>query len=345
MTMARKGFFCCAVLLAVVADAVASYPERPLTLVVPFPVNGTPDISGSMRINRLVKVIQTFSPPSLTDTLANQVGQALRVRLGQSVKLDRRPAGKTIAGARHAALARADGYTLLLAGNPTITIYPALYRRLPFDPMRDFVPVASVARMPIALIATRNNAPFTVRELIERARRFPGSINFGSVGDGTTAHLTGELFRAAGAVNLVHVSYNGGNSLVNAVITGQIELGFAPLPAVMPYLGGRKLWVVALASETRHPMIPDVSTIGESGLPGFEASGWFGVFAPAHTSGAIVSLLNYEINRSLAEESRQVALERHGLEAALGSPEEFSALIRKDYERWSRVVRIAESSN
>jgi tripartite-type tricarboxylate transporter receptor subunit TctC len=316
-----------------------AYPDRPLTLVVPFPASGSTDISGSPPITKLIKMMQTLSTPSLTDVLAQDLAHTLSVGLGQPVNLKRRPSGKTIAGARYAAQAAPDGYTLLFAGNPTITIFPSLYQRLPFDPMRDLIPVANMAHMPIALITASDNPAKTVRDVIERARFMPGQINYAVVGDGTTAHLTGESFRAASGIEIVHVSYNGSLPAISAVITRNIEFGFVPLTAVLPYLKGGKVRIISIASAGRHPAVPEVPTIAESGLDGFEASGWFGVFAPARTSGATVSLLNYEINRALSEESLQRMLSGMGLLAAPGTPEEFRALIENDRERWAHLLK------
>jgi tripartite-type tricarboxylate transporter receptor subunit TctC len=316
-----------------------AYPDRPLTLVVPFPTSGSADISGSPPITKLIKMMQSLSTPSLTDVLAQDLAHTLSVALGQPVNLKRRPSGKTIAGARYAAQAAPDGYTLLFAGNPTITIFPSLYQRLPFDPMRDLIPVASMVRMPIALIAASDNPAKTVRDVIERAQFMPGQINYAVVGDGTTAHLTGESFRAASGIEIVHVSYNGSLPAINAVITRNIEFGFVPLTAVLPYLKGGKVRIISIASAGRHPAVPEVPTIAESGLDGFEASGWFGVFAPARTSGATVSLLNYEINRALSEESLQRMLSGMGLLAAPGTPEEFRVLIENDRERWAHLLK------
>lgn len=318
-----------------------AYPDRPLTLVVPFPATGSADITGTPRITKLIKMMQTLSTPSLTDSLAQQLAQVLTGALGQPVNLERHPSGKTIAGTRYAARATPDGYTLLFAGNPTITIYPSLYPSLPFDPARDLMPVATIAWLPIALIAASDNPAQTVGYLIERARLMPGQINYAAVGDGSTAHLTGELFRVMSGTEIVRVNYNGSVPAVNAVFTRQVEFGFVPLTAVLPYLEGGKVRIIAVASAARHPAAPEVPTIAESGLTGFEASGWFGVFAPARTSSAIVSLLNYEINKALATEALQRALSSQGLLAAPGSSEEFRALIEKDRARWARLLKMA----
>jgi tripartite-type tricarboxylate transporter receptor subunit TctC len=309
---------------------------------VPFPASGSADISGSPRISKLIKMMQTLSTPSLTDVLAQDLAHTLSVALGQPVNIKRRASGKTIAGTRYAAQSAPDGYTLLFAGNPTITIYPSLYQRLPFDPMRDLIPVANLARMPIALITASDNPAKTVRNVIGRAQFMPGQINYAAVGDGTTAHLTGELFRAASGIEIVNVNYNGSLAAINAVITRNIEFGFVPLTAVLPFFNGGKVRIIGIASAERHPAVPEVPTIAESGLEGFEASGWFGVFAPAHTPGATVSLLNYEINRALSEESLQRTLSGKGLLAATGTPEEFRTLIETDRERWAHLLKTIE---
>lgn len=316
-----------------------AYPDRPLTLVVPFPASGSTDISGSPPITKLIKLMQTLSTPSLTDVLAQDLAHSLSIALGQPVNIKRRPSGKTIDGARYAAQAAPDGYTLLFAGSPTITIFPSLYRRLPFDPARDLIPVANMARMPIALITARDNPAKSVRDVIGRARFMPGQVNYAVVGDGTTSHLAGESFRAASGIEIVHVSYNGSVPAISAVITRNIEFGFVPLTAVLPYLRVGRVRIISIASAGRHPAVPEAPTIAESGLDGFEADGWFGVFVPARTSGAAVSLLNYEINRVLSEESLQRMLSGMGLFAAPGTSEEFRALIEKDRARWAPLLK------
>jgi tripartite-type tricarboxylate transporter receptor subunit TctC len=316
-----------------------AYPDRPLTLVVPFPASGSVDISGSPPITKLAKMIQSLSTPSLTDALAQDLAYTLSAALGQPIYIERHPGGKTVDGARFVAQAAPDGYTLLFAGNPTITIFPAVYRRLPFDPQRDLLPVANLARMPIALITASDNSTKTVRDVIKRAQFMSGQINYAVVGDGSTAHLTGESFRVASGTELVPVNYNGSLAAINAVITRNVEFGFVPLTAVLPFLKGGKVRIIAIASARRHPALPQAPTIAESGLDGFEASGWFGVFVPARTAGVTVSLLNYEINKVLSEESLQRMFNAKGLFAAPGTPEEFRSLIEHDSRRWARLLK------
>ncbi|MEO7727334.1 MAG: tripartite tricarboxylate transporter substrate-binding protein [Burkholderiales bacterium] len=328
-------------LLVLSAWSHAAYPERAVELILPFPATGSTDISGIPRISKLVRVMQNMSAPSLTDNMVQQLQQTLAGALGQPVNVLRRVRGKTNAGSRYVAQSAADGYTLLFADNPTITVFPALNPSPSFDIRTDLVPVAMFARMPIALITVADRPHESLRDLIERARRFPASVNYASAGDGSTSHLTGELFAMTAHVQIVHVNYNGSLPAMNAVLTGQVELGFVPLPAVLPYLNGGKIRIIAMASAMRHPTVADVATIGESGVAGFEASGWFGIFAPARTPSAIVSLLNYDVNRALSEDLVQRALLAQGMLPAPGTSEEFRLQVENDRERWARVLRTA----
>ena len=227
----------------------------------------------------------------------------------------------------------------MFADNPTITVFPVLDPTPSFDTTRDLVPVAMFARMPIALITIADRPQESLRDVIERAQRLPGSINYASAGDGSTSHLAGELFRAVSGAQIVHVDYNGSLPAMNAVLTAQVELGFVPLPAVLPHLGGGKIRIIAMASRERHPGARDVPTIAEAGVPGFDASGWFGIFVPAGTPGVIVSLLNYDINRALSEDLLQRTLIAQGLLPAPGSSADFRVQVEHDRERWGRVLQ------
>lgn len=320
-----------------------AYPDQPFALIVPFPWTGSADIAGVPRLNRLTKVMQTLSP-SLTEYLVQQVQQSIAATLGQPVHVYRRVQGKINIGTRYVATAAPDGYTLLFADNPTITVAPARNPGLRIDPVKALLPVAAFAHMPIAMVAASGHPVPGVREIIERAQRLPGSINYASAGDGSTSHLAGELFRAMSEVKIVHVSYNGSLAALGAIVTSQIEIGFVPLAAVLPFLDGGKVKLMAVGSAARHPVLPNVPTIDEAGIPGFAAGGWFGVFAPARTPGAIVSLLNYEINRALSEEALQRALMAQGLLPAPGTAEDFRALVEKDRARWAQLLKTAAVS-
>lgn len=326
-------------LLAHISWSHAAYPEQPLKLVLPFPATGSTDIAGIPRISKLVRVMQNMSAPSLTDTMVQQLQQTLAAALGQPVNTQRQVRGKSNAGTRYVAQSAADGYTLLFADNPTITVFPALNPSPDFDALRDLQPVAMFARMPIALIAAAERPRENLRDIIDRARRLPGSINYALAGDGSTSHLTGELFAGMSGAQIVHVNYNGSLPAMNAVLTGQVELGFVPLAAVLPHLAGSKIKIIAMASAVRHPAVAEIGTIAEAGVADFDASGWFGIFAPARTPAAVVSLLNYDINRALAEDLLQRTLIAQGLLPAPGSSEEFRRQVEYDRERWARVLK------
>ena len=327
------------ILICLSAVSAAAYPERPVVLILPFPGTGSTDIAGIPRISKLARIMQNVSAPSLTDNMVQDIQQSLAAALGQPVNVLRRVRGKTNLGARYVAQSAPDGYTLLFADAPTITVFPVLNPKPPVDVATELVPVGMFARMPIALIAATDHPPETVREIVDRARRLPGSINYGSAGEGSTSHLTGELLAAMTGAPIVHVNYNGSLPALNAVLTGQVELAFVPLPAVLPYLPGGKVRIVAMASSMRHPAVAGIATIAESGVAGFDASGWFGLFAPARTPSAVISLLNYDLNRALGEEFLQRALTMQGMLPAPGTSEEFRAQVEADRARWGAILK------
>jgi len=327
------------ILIVLSAVSAAAYPERAVVLILPFPGTGSTDIAGIPRISKLARIMQNVSAPSLTDNMVQDIQQSLAAALGQPVNVLRRVRGKTNMGARYVAQSAPDGYTLLFADAPTITVFPVLNPKPPVDTATELVPVGMFVRMPIALIAATDHPPETVREIVERARRLPGSINYGSAGEGSTSHLTGELLAAMTGAPIVHVNYNGSLPAMNAVLTGQVELAFVPLPAVLPYLPGGKVRIVAMASSMRHPAVAGIATIAESGVAGFDASGWFGLFAPARTPSAVISLLNYDLNRALGEEFLQRALTMQGMLPAPGTSEEFRAQVEADRARWGAILK------
>jgi tripartite-type tricarboxylate transporter receptor subunit TctC len=327
------------ILIVLFAVSAAAYPERAVVLILPFPGTGSTDIAGIPRISKLARIMQNVSAPSLTDNMVQDIQQSLAAALGQPVNVLRRVRGKTNLGARYVAQSAPDGYTLLFADAPTITVFPVLNPKPPVDTATELVPVGMFARMPIALIAATDHPPETVREIVERARRLPGSINYGSAGEGSTSHLTGELLAAMTGAPIVHVNYNGSLPAMNAVLTGQVELAFVPLPAVLPYLPGGKVRIVAMASSMRHPAVAGIATIAESGVAGFDASGWFGLFAPARTPSAVISLLNYDLNRALGEEFLQRALTMQGMLPAPGTSEDFRAQVEADRARWGSILK------
>ena len=306
------------VVLAVVAFTAwaQAYPNHSIRLVVPFP------------------------PAGATDILARLVAQRLTETMGQSVVVDNRPGAAGNIGSDVVAKAPADGYTLLMCTVSTHAINPNLYSKVPFDHIKDFSPVILVATVPNVLVVNPSLPVYTVADLIKLAKSKPGTLNFASSGSGTSIHLSGELFKTMAGVDMTHVPYKGSAPAVTDLVAGQVQVMFDNLPSALPQIKAGKLRAVAVTSPKRAPALPDVPTIAESGLPGFEAISWFGVVAPAATPAAIVSKLNAEIDRWLqAPETKEQLLGQGAAEAAGGTPEQFAAFIRSETDKWAKVVK------
>ena len=312
----RAAFFAVLALTAVGAPA-QTYPTKPIRLVVPFPAGGT------------------------TDILAREVGQTLSASLGQPVVIDNRPGAAGNIGSELVAKSAPDGYTLLMGTVGTHAINPSLYARLPYDHVADFAPVILVARVPNVLEVTPSLPVYSVADLIKLAKQSPGRINFASSGSGTSIHLSGELFKTMAGVDMTHVPYKGSAPALTDLIGGQVQVMFDNLPSSLPQIKAGKLRAIAVTSTQRAPALPDVPTIAESGLPGFEATSWFGVVAPAGTPPAIVARLNADVNQWLQTPDAKEKLLAQGAAAAGGSPEQFAAYIRAETEKWAKVVKAS----
>jgi tripartite-type tricarboxylate transporter receptor subunit TctC len=294
-----------------------SYPNRPIRLVVPFPAAGT------------------------TDILARAAAQKLTESLGQAVVVDNRPGAGGNIGSDLVAKSAPDGYTLLMGTVGTHAINPSLYSKMPYDHVKDFVPVVLVAGVPNVLVVNPALPVNSVADLIKLAKDKPGTINFASSGSGTSIHLSGELFKTMAGVDMTHVPYKGSSPALTDLIGGQVQVMFDNLPSALPQIKGGKLRAIAVTSLKRAPALPDIPTISESGLPGFEASSWFGVLAPAGTPGTIVARINAEVNKWLQSADAREKLIAQGAEAAGGSPEQFAAHIRAETDKWAKVVRAS----
>jgi len=306
------------VLAMTAADALAQpYPSKPIRLVVPFPAGGT------------------------TDILAREVGQRLALSLGQPVVIDNRPGAAGNIGSELVAKSAPDGYTLLMATVGTHAINPNLYARMPYDHVKDFVPVVLVAGVPNVLEVTPSLPVNSVADLIKLAKEKPGKINFASSGSGTSIHLSGELFKTMAGVDMTHVPYKGSAMAITDLIGGQVQVMFDNLPSSLPQIKAGKLRAIAVTSAQRAPALPDVPTIAESGLPGFEATSWFGLVAPAGTPSSIVGRINADVNQWLQSPEAKEKLLAQGAVAAGGSPEQFAAYIHTETEKWARVVKAS----
>jgi tripartite-type tricarboxylate transporter receptor subunit TctC len=304
-------------LLLPAAALAQGYPAKPVRLLVPFAPGGT------------------------TDVLARLVAQKLGEALGQQFVVENRPGAGGNIGTEFAARSAPDGYTLVMSFDGTMAINPSTYRGLSFDPQRDLAPVASVAQVPLLFVVHPAVAAKTVPEFVALAKASPGRINYSSAGNGSTGHLTGELFKGRAGIDMVHVSYKGGGQAVQDLLGGQIQMVVTALPTVEGHLKGGKLRALAFTSAQRVPGAPEVPTLIESGFPGFEVMSWYGILAPAGTPPDIVGKLNAETNRVLRLPDVRERLTALGAEPTGGTPEQFAATIRADTARWARVVNEA----
>lgn len=314
-----RRFFVAASALAALHGSVAaqSYPVRPVTLVVPFPPGGS------------------------TSVMARIVAEAMGEGLGQQVVIDNRPgAGGTIA-AKAFTRAPPDGYTLMLGYSGTIAIGPTLYPNAGFDPRRDFTPIGLIGTAPAVLVVHPSLGVGSVAELIARAKERPGSINYGSAGIGTVTHVAGELFTSMAKIRIAHVPYRGSGPVMNDLVGGHIPMSFTPIPAAHAQVEGGTLRALAVTSLTRSPLMPNVPTVAESGLPGYEAVLHYGLLAPPGTPSAIVERLNAALRQAIATPEVLKRLAFEGAEPLASSAREYAEDIDRDEVKWSRVLREA----
>lgn len=309
-----------AVVAAPLAAHAQSYPAKPVTIVVPFAAGGT------------------------TDILARVIGQALNKELGQSVLVDNRAGAGGNIGAQLAAKAVPDGHTLFMGTVGTHAINQSLYRKLPFDPVKDFAPLTRVAMVPNLLVAHPGKPYKNVKELVAYAKANPGKVNFGSSGSGSSIHLSGELFNALAKVDMVHVPYKGSAPAVTDLVGGQIDVMFDNMPSAIQHVRSGRLRALAVTTAKRSPELPDVPTIAEAGVPGYEATSWFGMFAPAGTPAPVVARLNAALVKVLADPAVKKKLAEQGAEPYSETPEQFAEFIRKESAKWSKVVKESGAS-
>ena len=296
--------------------ADAAYPARPIRLIVPY------------------------APGGGADSVGRLMAQDLSPRLGQQVVVDNRAGGGGIIGLEIAAHAAPDGYTLLV-GSVGVASMPGLYRKLPFDPLRDFAPV-SIAITGTYLLGVNPSVPASsLKELIALAKQSPGKFNFGASGMGSTIHLAGEMLKSMAQIDIVHVPYKSAGLAMTDVIAGNIQMMFAPIIVMHPMARAGKVKALGVTSSKRSALAPDIPTIAEAALPGFEVSGWYGLLAPAATPRGIVNRVYSELKKGLEAAPMQERLKAQGLEAIGLSPEQSAKFLKEDIARWSRVIRDA----
>ena len=314
--MKRFLHFCilCLAALGATQALAQPFPAKPIRLVVPFPPGGP------------------------TDILGRAIGAKLAESLGQPVIIDNRGGAGGGIGADNVAKSPPDGYSLLLGTTGTHTINPNLYSKLPYDPIRDFVPISLVVKYLNILVVNPNVPARNVAELIALAKQKPGEITFGSAGNGSSNHLTGEMLATLTGVKMQHVPYKGSGPALADVIAGQISFMFDQYSTVGPNIKAGKLRAIGIATRQRHPLLPDVPTIAET-IPGFEVSPWYGLFAPAGTPRDVVNRLNAELTKVMKLPDIHERMTTLGWDPVTNTPEEFSAQIKSELALWADVVK------
>ncbi|MBI4195456.1 MAG: tripartite tricarboxylate transporter substrate binding protein [Betaproteobacteria bacterium] len=269
------------------------------------------------------------------------VGTRLGERLGQQIVVDNRPGAAGSIGADIAARAPADGYMILLGSTSELVQYPHVNPKIPYDPLRAFAPVSLVGTIPLVLVVHPSLPVKSVKDLVALAKARPGEINFGSAGQGATTHLAVELFILLTGVKMSHVPYKGSPQAVADLVAGNVQLGIPTMPAALPFIKAGRVKVLAVSSAKRASNLPDVPSLQEAGVKGYEATLWTGILAPAGTPREIVGRLNAEIARVLALNDVKEALSRQGAEAHGSTPEEFADFLRAEHAKWAKVVKQA----
>ena len=288
-----------------------------------------------------IRLIVQFTPGTSTDIIGRLVAQKLTEAWGQPVIVDNRPGAGAVIGTEAAAKSAPDGYTLVMAVSSAFGINPGLFPNLPYDVMRDFSLISNIVMTPQTLVVPGNSDVKSVKELVALAKAKPGVLNYGSLGSGSTSHLTMELFRSTAGIQLTHVPYKGSPPAYTDLFSGNLQLMFDAIPAVLPHAKSGKLRALAVGSSTRSSFLPDVPTVAESGYPGFEAVGWIGIAAPAKTPEAILDRINAEIARMLATADVKERLASLGVTPAADSRAHFTGFVRSEIAKWGKLIRDA----
>jgi tripartite-type tricarboxylate transporter receptor subunit TctC len=286
-----------------------------------------------------VRFVIGFTPGGPSDILARALGQKLAERRGQQVVIENRPGAGGNLAAEAVAKSAPDGYTWLLGNNSILATNQSLYRKLPYDPAKDFAPVALVAVQPNILVVHPEVPANSVSELVSYLKNNPGKLNYASSGAGAAAHLAAELFKTMAGVDMVHVPYKGAQPALTDLIAGQVQLMFATSASVIPYVKAGRLRALAVTTAKRSPSVPELPTVSEAGLAGFEATTWHGVVVPAATPAPLVQRLNQELNSVLNEKDLRERLAALGAEVTTGTPRDFADYIAREIPKWTKVVK------
>lgn len=299
-------------------DAAAAYPDRPVKVIVPFPPGGATDIVGREISDRLARA------------------------LGQPFVVENRSGASGNIGMEAAARSAPDGYTLVVGAPQTLTINPQLFKSNPFNPQKELDPIVVVATVPNVLIINPKLPISSVKELIAYAKERPGKVNYGSSSIGGTPHLSSELFKSMTGTDIMHIPYRGSSPALTDLMGGQIDMMFDNLPASLPHIKSGRVKALAVTTKQRSDAAPELPTMDEAGVPGFESQGWFSLLAPAGTPPAILEKINAEVNKILATDSFKERLANVGAQPMGGSIADFRQLLDTETQRWSKVIEFAD---
>lgn len=297
--------------------ATEAYPAKPVRLIVPY------------------------APGGPTDTLSRIVAKALAERWKQQVVVDNRAGANGIIGATYAARAAPDGYTLFLGNSGVLTSNPALYSKLPYDPLKDFAPVSNLAAAPLMLVAHPSLHISTIPQLVKLAKSHPGELTFASGGAGGVAHLAGELLNSMSGIKTVHIAYKGAAPALTALLGGQVSFNYTSIVTALPHVKAGRIVGVAVTTEKRSPALPNIPAIGES-IPGYEVTAWYGIVLPAGAQPALIQRINTDLVAVLHDKAIEERVVTDGGAIAAGSPESFRKLIRSDIAKWMRLAKSAQ---
>lgn len=295
-------------------------PQRPIRLIVPYGPGGSSDV--------------------IARALASEMGKSL----GQTVFVDNKAGAQGAIAMQDAARAAPDGYTVVLGHVGTLAVNPAMIPRLPYDPLKDFAPVALLTKVPMLFAVGPANLSTTLAQFVSGAKAMPGKLNYGSAGNGSAGHLAFEMLKQAAGINVTHVPYKGTGAQTTDLLAGNIDTASAGLPGFLPHVKAGKLRILAVGAAQRLPSIPGVPTVAESGYPGFESSQWFGLLVPARTPASVVNRLHAEAIKALQTDSVRHRLEEDSSTPAPMGPKDFAAFITAEQKRWGEVVRRAQLS-
>jgi len=303
--------------LTAVAARGDTFPSRPIRIVVPFAAGGA------------------------TDLIARVVGQKLTESMGQAVVVENRPGASGMIGADLVAKAPPDGYTLLMASTAEIAINPSLYSKMSYDPQKDLAPITLAGVTPLILVVNPASPLHSVADIVKEAKAHPGTISFASAGNGSVQHLSGELVKVLTSTDMVHVPYKGAAPALTDVLSGQVTMFFSGMPPAMPHVKSGKLRALAVTTPKRSPAAPDVPTIAEAGVQGFDISNWFGLLAPAGTPPGILDKLHDEAVKALMQPAVKERLAEQGAEVVADSREHFGAFIKAEADKYAKLIKVS----